>query len=54
MERFRSHYWLDTIPFGMEVGPANVQPWGDGSTDFTLRLASDRFGLNATVTHPKC
>jgi len=51
---FASHYWLDTIPFGMEVGPANAQPWGDGSTDFTLRLASYCFGLNATVTHPKC
>ena len=51
---FASHYWLDTIPFGMEVGPTNAQPWGNGSTDFTLRLASYCFGLNATVAHPKC
>ena len=51
---FASRYWLDTIPFGMEVGPANAQPWGNGSTDFTLRLASYCFGLDATVAHPKC
>jgi hypothetical protein len=51
---FASHYWLDTIPFGMEVGPANAQPWGNGSTNFTLRLASYCFGLDATVAHPKC
>ena len=51
---FASHYWLDTIPFGMEVGPASAQPWGNGSTDFTLQLASYCFGLNATVANPKC
>ena len=50
---FASHYWLDTIPFGMEFGPANAQPWGNGSTDFTLRLASYCLGLN-DVAHPKC
>jgi hypothetical protein len=51
---FASHYWLDTIPFGMEVGPANAQPWGNGSTNFTLRLTSYCFGLYATVDHPRC
>ena len=51
---FASHYWLDTIPFGMEVGPVNAQPWGTGSTNFTLGLSSYCFGLNATVAHPKC
>ena len=51
---FASHYWLDTIPFGMEVGPANAQPWGNGPTDFTLRLASYCFGLERDVAHPKC
>jgi Glycosyl hydrolase family 12 len=51
---FASHYWLDTIPFGMEVGPVDAQPWGTGSTNFTLGLSSYCFGLNATVAHPKC
>ena len=51
---FASRYWLDTIPFGMEFGPANAHPWGNGATDFTLRLASYCLGLNATVAHPKC
>ena len=51
---FASRYWLDTIPFGMEFGPANAQPWGNGSTDFTLRLASYCLGLNASVAHPRC
>jgi len=51
---FAGRYWLDTIPFGMEFGPANAQPWGDGSADFTLRLASYCLGLDATVAHPRC
>ena len=51
---FARRYWLDTIPFGMEVGPADAQPWGNGSTDFTLTLASYCFGLHATVAQPKC
>ena len=51
---FAGHYWLDTIPFGIEFGPANAQPWGTGSTDFTLRLSSYCLGLNATVAHPRC
>ncbi len=51
---FTGHYWLDTIPFGVEFGPANAQPWGNGPTNFTLRLASYCLGLNATVAHPKC
>jgi hypothetical protein len=51
---FSSHYWLDTIPFGIEFGPASAQAWGTGPTDFTLRLTSYCFGLNATVAQPKC
>jgi hypothetical protein len=51
---FANHYWVDTIPFGMEFGPANARPWGNGSTDFTLQVASYCLGLNATVAHPKC
>ena len=51
---FASHYWLDTIPFGMEVGPANGEPWGSGSTDFSLRLTSYCLGLNTTVAQPRC
>ena len=41
---FAGHYWLDSIPFGMEVGPANAQPWGNGSTEFTLNLARTAWG----------
>lgn len=51
---FATHYWLDTVPFGMEVGPPGAQPWGTGSTDFTLRLASYCLGLRASVADPKC
>ena len=35
---FESNYWLDTIAFGMEFGPENADPYGDGPTHFSLDL----------------
>ena len=33
---FASSYWLDTIAFGMEYGPKDANPYGDGTGQFLL------------------
>jgi hypothetical protein len=37
---FRNRYWLDTIPFGLEFGPASGVPGDAGPALFALNLSS--------------
>lgn len=52
--RFRSHYWLDTIPFGMEFGPESATPSGAGPSSFSLRLSSYCLGAGMTLSEASC
>ncbi len=51
---FRNSYWLDTIAFGMEYGPANADPYGDGPTRFSLDLRSYCLAVGATISDASC
>jgi hypothetical protein len=51
---FASSHWLDTIAFGMEYGPANADPYGDGPTRFSLHLRSYCLDVGATLAASSC
>ncbi len=51
---FRSTYWLDTVPFGMEFGPESATLTGAGPAYFTLRLSSYCLGAGMTLSEPAC
>ena len=51
---FRSTYWLDTVPFGMEFGPESATLTGAGPSYFTLRLSSYCLGAGMTLSEPVC
>jgi hypothetical protein len=51
---FRTNYWLDTIAFGMEYGPQNANPYGDGPTHFALDLRSYCLDVGAAVADSAC
>jgi Glycosyl hydrolase family 12 len=52
--RFADNYWLDTIAFGIEVGPANADPYGAGPLDFSLRLSSYCLAVRTRVSAAVC
>jgi hypothetical protein len=37
---FAGNYWLETVPFGIEFGPASGSSAGTGPSDFSLRISS--------------
>jgi hypothetical protein len=51
---FASSHWLDTIAFGMEYGPANADPYGDGPTRFSLDLRSYCLDVGASLAASSC
>jgi hypothetical protein len=51
---FQSSYWLDTIPFGMEFGPANGALTGPGSSNFSLTVSSLCLDTGTTVSSAPC
>ncbi|HEY5026101.1 MAG TPA: hypothetical protein VII76_14085 [Acidimicrobiales bacterium] len=51
---FRSTYWLDTIPFGIEFGPESGALYGAGPSYFSLRLSSYCLGVGMTLSEPGC
>ena len=51
---FRQHYWLDTIPFGMEYGPQSGTITGAGSSYFSLRLSSYCLNVGSTLSAAAC
>jgi hypothetical protein len=51
---FRNRYWLDTIAFGMEYGPADADPYGAGPTRFSLDLRSYCLGVGVTLDADSC
>jgi hypothetical protein len=51
---FRNRYWLDTIAFGMEYGPADANPYGDGPARFSLDLRSYCLGVGVTLAADSC
>jgi hypothetical protein len=51
---FAKHYWLDTIPFGMEYGPASADIYGTGSSYFSLRLSSYCLSVGSTLSAATC
>jgi hypothetical protein len=51
---FAKNYWLDTIPFGAEFGPAGGNPYGTGPTQFSLSLSSYCLTAGTTVSKAAC
>src|ERR1039457_4233762 len=46
---FSHNYWLDTVAFGMEYGPQDADPYGDGPASFSLDISSYCLALRTTV-----
>jgi hypothetical protein len=51
---FASSYWLDTIAFGMEFGPADADPYGSGPTKFSLDLSKYCLQVGSTAADATC
>ena len=51
---FRSSYWLDSIPFGMEFGPQSGTLTGSGASHFSLNLSSFCLKVGTTIPHAGC
>jgi hypothetical protein len=49
-----AHYWLDTIPFGMEFGPPNGAVSSSGPVDFGLDVSSFCLETGTTVARARC
>jgi hypothetical protein len=51
---FATSYWLDTIAFGMEFGPASADPNGIGPTNFAFDVRSYCLGVGTTLSSTPC
>ena len=51
---FADTYWLDTIAFGIEFGPADADPYGDGPTRFAMDLTAYCLEPATTVADAAC
>lgn len=51
---FSHNYWLDTVAFGMEYGPQDADPYGDGPASFSLDISSYCLALRTTVGKATC
>jgi hypothetical protein len=51
---FRSSYWLDSIPFGMEYGPQSGTLTGAGPSYFSLKLSTYCLDVGTTVGKTPC
>ncbi len=51
---FGSRYWLDTIPFGVEFGPAGADVYGAGPAHFSLSLNSYCLTPGTTLDKARC
>ena len=51
---FATSYWLDTIAFGMEFGPASADPYDAGPINFEFNLRSYCLGLRTSVSSASC
>ena len=51
---FPRHYWLDTIPFGMEFGPQSGTLTGTGSSYFSLKLSSYCLDVGTSISKAAC
>jgi hypothetical protein len=48
------HYWLDTVPFGVEFGPADGNPTGSGPARFSVRISAYCLDVRSTLPHATC
>ena len=53
-DNFDRSYWLDTIPFGMEFGPANGTLTGAGSSSFSFSVSSYCLDTRSTISAAPC
>jgi hypothetical protein len=51
---FASTYWLDTIAFGVEYGPADGELYGAGPIDFSMDLTAYCIETGTTVSAAEC
>jgi hypothetical protein len=51
---FESSYWLDTVAFGMEYGPADAKPYSSGPAKFSWDLSAYCLQAGTTVASTSC
>jgi hypothetical protein len=51
---FTSRYYLDSVPFGIEFGPADASLYGAGAARFTLRVSRFCLVAGATLSDGGC
>lgn len=52
--RLGRHYWLDTVPFGVEFGPAGGNPAGSGPARFWVRISAYCLDVRRPLPHAAC
>jgi hypothetical protein len=50
----RGRYWLDTVSFGAEFGPANGDPMDSGPARFSMRISAYCLDARSTLHHAAC
>ena len=50
----RTHYWLDTAPFGVEFGPADGNPVGSGPSHFSVQISAYCLDVRSSVPDATC
>ncbi|HEY2304676.1 MAG TPA: hypothetical protein VGI05_02225 [Streptosporangiaceae bacterium] len=48
------HYWLDTVPFGVEFGPAGGNSMGSGPARFSVRIFAYCVDVRRTLPQATC
>ena len=48
------HYWLDTVSFGVEFGPANGKPLDSGPSQFSFRISSYCLNVKSGLANATC
>jgi hypothetical protein len=51
---FAKNYWLDTIAFGIEYGPADGDLYSAGPIDFTMDLTSYCLAVGTKISAARC
>jgi len=49
-----THYWLDTVPFGVEFGPAGGNPMDSGPSRFAVRISAYCLDVRTTLPDAAC
>jgi hypothetical protein len=48
------HYWLDTVPFGVEFGPASSNPMDSGPSRFSVQISAYCLDVRSALVNAAC